>query len=477
VLVGCLSLALPDAALAATSPPEVQIEPAEVTPAGVKLKGTLNPEGVPTYYSFAYRESDAAECEEVWGCAPATPRAGPLTGSTSQEASAEVRFAHLRPGGTYVYWLIVESEAGVRLARSAAGQFEVPVPAIDSESASHVTSTDATLEATINPGQRAIRYQFQIAEDPSELRSELVCSTEAGPPYTCLGEHVEGALPLGFIGTENEEYAAANGPNARLDLASAGVTLRPDTTYYYRVLGAPEIATIPSGFWWERPAVAGPEQTFTTPGGPGPVVEEVSATESSATDATLQGRIDTEGLSTIYQFELRINLCPYSECIGYKDIPLPSGLLLGSFAGQTVNVDLNAVGVSLARGVYEYALSATSAAGQAQTEWQTLVPPVLDPTSPAVSPSSGAGQPNASTSGGQLPAGSGGASFSPAPGVGVLGAQTGKATEPKQLKHTQNLAKALKACESKPRKQRAICKRQAHEKYSKAAKTGKQART
>jgi hypothetical protein len=61
--------------------------------------------------------------------------------------------------------------------------------------------------------------------------------------------------------------------------------------------------------------------------------------------------------------------------------------------------------------------------------------------------------------------------------VGVLGAQAGKATAPKQLKNAQNLAKALKACESKPRKQRAICKRQAHEKHSKATKTGKQART
>jgi hypothetical protein len=144
-------------------------------------------------------------------------------------------------------------------------------------------------------------------------------------------------------------------------------------------------------------------------------------------------------------------------------------LLLGSFAGQTVNVDLNAVGVSLARGVYEYALSATSAAGHVQTEWQTLVPPVLDPLSPAVSTPSGDGQPNASNSDDQ-PAGSGSSSSSSTPSVRSPGSGLGKTTKLEPFENAQKLSKALKLCKKKSKKQRPICKRQAEKKYSAPSK-------
>ena len=46
----------------------------------------------------------------------------------------------------------------------------------------------------------------------------------------------------------------------------------------------------------------------------------------------------------------------------------------------------------------------------------------------------------------------------------------------KPLTKAQKLASALKACGSKPKKQRATCKRQARKKYVKAANTGKQAK-
>ncbi|MGA9875498.1 MAG: hypothetical protein WBQ21_06795 [Solirubrobacteraceae bacterium] len=481
VVAICAVLAMPVAAVASggsSSPSEPQTEPVELTSTGVKLKGTLNPEGAPIYYSFTYRESGAAECEEEWGCAPVTPRTGPLTGSTSQEASAEVQFAHLRPGKTYVYWLIVESEAGVRLARSAAGQFEVPVPAIDSESASHVTSTDATLEATINPGQRAIRYQFQIAENPSELRSELVCPTEVAPPYTCLGEHMDGALPLGFIGTEHEEYAAANGPDARLDLASAGVTLRPDTTYYYRVLGAPEIATVPSGFWWERPAVVGPEQTFTTPpAGQAPVIESVSVSHLTSTDATLEAQIDTEGLSTSYEFQMWSSPCSHkgAGCELMVEVPLPTGLLLGSFVPQTVSLDLNGAGVTLGGGEYGFSVVATNKAGSASVNGGVFEAPAER----QVGPSSGPFPPPPAPVAAQMvpvdrqSAGSGDPSSSSTPDIGV-GGQTGGTGKLEPLPRSQKLAKALKQCEKeKSKSKRAACEKVARKTYDTAVKLDK----
>ena len=471
---------LPAAALAA-SPAKVQIEPAEQTPAGFKLKAKVNPEGSATSYYFIYKQAGEVECEDLEGCGPETPKGGPLTGGTQQEVQAEV--TGLTAGTNYVYWLIARN-ANPEAVRSQELTFTTPPapPSIESESVSHVTSTDATLEAEIDvEGLRhGADYQFQIVENPSEYASELICpSTRPQGHEICVGPQSPGVAPIGFV--PGDEANPLKDSPVNLDLAGAGITLQPGTTYHYRVIAArskPSEDTIE----WEPPTVYGADQTFTTPtAGTAPVIESVSLSHLTPTDATLEAQIDTEGLSTIYQFELRINLCPYSECIGYKDIPLPSGLLLGSFADQAVSLDLNSVGVSLAPGVYEYALSATSTGGHVVSPWQTLIPAVLDPPAPSASAQSGTGPPAGSdASSGDQPAGSGG---SPAPGVTPLGPRIvclcnctrgchGKKVSPKlePFENAQKLSKALKLCEKKPKSKRQSCKRQAEQQYSAAGK-------
>jgi hypothetical protein len=465
--------ALPAAALAA-SPAKVQIEPAEQTPTGFKLKAKVNPEGSATTYYFIYKQAGEVECEDLEGCGPETPKGGPLTGDTQQEVQAEV--TGLIPATNYVYWLIARN-ANPEAVRSQELTFTTPpAPSIESESVSHVTSTDATLEAQIDVEglKHGADYQFQIVKNPSEYASELICpSTRPQGHEICVGPQSPGVAPIGFV--PSDEAGPLKSSEVSLDLADAGITLTPGTTYHYRVIAARAVQTEDT-IQWEGPTVYGPDQTFTTPpAATPPVVDSVSLSNLTSSDATLEATIDTEGQSTIYQFKFRINLCPYSECIAYKDIPLPSGLLLGSFAEQTVNVDLNAVGVSLAGGeVYEYALSATSAAGHVQTEWQTLLPPVLDPPSPAVSTLSGAGQPAGSgTNSGDQPAGSASSSSSSTPGVQSPGTGLGKTIKLESFENAQKLSKALKLCEKKPKKQRSSCKRQAEKKY---AATGKHRR-
>jgi len=466
---------LPTAALAASSPTEVQTEPAEVTPTGFKLQGKLNPNGAPTTYYFIYKQANAVECEDLEGCGPETPHNGPLTGDTQQEVSPP-EVTGLEPDTAYVYWLIAKNANGTAVGKRLGFTTPPAAPSIETESVSNVTHNDATLEATINPEgppngvySNGAYYQFQIVTNTSEYLPEMFCS-EAGLAqpvgHGCGGElgKEPDAIPLG-----GKIGRASAGQPVSLDLAGAGITLAPDTTYHYRVLAARGLAEEEGGIFWEHPSVIGPDQTFTTPpSATPPVVDSVSLSNLTSTDATLEAQVDTEGQSTIYQFKLRINLCPYSECIAYKDIPLPSGLLLGSFAEQTVNVDLNAVGVSLAGGeVYEYALSATSAAGHVQTEWQTLLPPVLDPPSPAVSTLSGAGQPAGSaTNSGDQPAGSASSSSSSTPGVQPPGTGLGKTIKLESFENAQKLAKALKLCDKKPKKQRPSCKRQADKKYA-----------
>ena len=179
VVVGALLLAgLPATAGAVAPPGEPQVEPVEFTSTGVKLRGTLNPEGVPTYYHFLYAQPGEEECPGPLPCGESTPREGPLTGSAPQEVSAEV--SGLRPGGTYLYWLVAENEVGKRF--SSTGQFTMPAaaaeaPVIESESASHVTATGARLEAAINPedAEKGASYQFQLVASPSEYISQFAC--------------------------------------------------------------------------------------------------------------------------------------------------------------------------------------------------------------------------------------------------------------------------------------------------------------
>jgi hypothetical protein len=459
-------------------------------------------------------------------------------------------------------------------------------PSIETESVSYVTHNDATLEATINSEDlpEGAYYQFQLVKSPSEYLPELTCpEPEVLPPSNPDGctspdssPHTPGALPIGYIAK------GPQGQSVSLDMATPGVTLRPSTTYHYRVLVAKRVQS-EDGVNWKGPFVEGPDQTFTTlppstpptevvtgpaeatqtgykltgklnPDGlpttyyyeyigsneiecldiePGmercwhetahmgpisgdtqqevspievtgltagvtyhyrlvatnadrtvfgneasftvgfpPVVDSVSLSNLTSSDATLEAQIDTEGLSTIYQFELRINLCPYSECIGYKGIPLPSGLLLGSFADQAVSLDLNSVGVSLAPGVYEYALSATSTGGHVESPWQTLIPAVLDPPGPGALTQSGAGQPAGSddTNSSDQPAASGASSSSSTLGVHSPGAGLGKTTKLEPFENARKLSKALKLCEKKPKKQRPSCKRQAEKSYAVTSK-------
>jgi hypothetical protein len=87
-----------------------------------------------------------------------------------------------------------------------------------------------------------------------------------------------------------------------------------------------------------------------------PVVESEAASHVSQTDATLEAHVDTQGLEASYEFHL----------VGHGASALPPGKLLGSFVGQTVNIDLSSAGVTLTPGErYEYSITVTSGAGTA----------------------------------------------------------------------------------------------------------------
>jgi hypothetical protein len=158
-----------------------------------------------------------------------------------------------------LFW-VAAALAGIVLACSflTALASAASAPSIAGESVSSVTPTN-TLEAQINPqgAPAGVFYQFQLLHDPGEAPTELACPSSLPGYSVCAGPEDADALPLGWIpGTEAKRVS--------LDLASAGVSLEPGRTYYFRVLAADRIFSEDVAEW-EPPAIVGASKKFTTP--------------------------------------------------------------------------------------------------------------------------------------------------------------------------------------------------------------------
>jgi hypothetical protein len=148
-------------------------------------------------------------------------------------------------------------------------------PVVEGESISEVSSSDATLEAVVNPGtlEAGAYYQFQIVASPNEYWPEVTCPEQdpEAPEVQCLGPYgtVDGPPPAADIQRRPGDLptirlgGGSEGVRVALRLSSIGRTLQPDTTYHYRVL-AVEAASSVDSIVWEPPPTYGPDQTFTT---------------------------------------------------------------------------------------------------------------------------------------------------------------------------------------------------------------------
>ncbi len=126
---------------AGAAPSEVQTEPAEATANGFKLKGRLNPEGLPTTYYFVYSEHNGVQCENLPGCGLATAIGGPLTGDAQQEVPP-LEVTGLTPGKTYSYWLIARNAKGTEYGQEFIFTARTSTP--------NTTPANAKVEVVIN---------------------------------------------------------------------------------------------------------------------------------------------------------------------------------------------------------------------------------------------------------------------------------------------------------------------------------------
>jgi hypothetical protein len=313
---------------------------------------------------------------------------------------------------------------GVLPASVSSAQAASFSPSIESESVSHITSTDAILEAQINPGGLETTYEIWIGT--------VGCIEEGGPASDC-----ESTGPGEIVGTIP---AGTSTTTVSGDIAKVWSKLAPNSSYVFTVSATNSAGKANSNY-----------KIFKTAAGTQPAIASESVSSITPTDATLEAQINSEGLETSYQFRLESGCLTPRLCPEITVYPLPSGKLLGSFLDQNVSLDLNSTGVSLGPGVeYAYTVTATNAAGSATSHEQRFTTPENSGSHPPPAPA-----PNASQ--GTAASGANDSTVTPSPQVTAL-------------TKAQKLAKALKACKRKPKRQRPSCAKQAHRKYTTAVK-------
>ncbi|HEY2052353.1 MAG TPA: hypothetical protein VGH14_00285 [Solirubrobacterales bacterium] len=257
--------------------PSIESESASnITATDATLEAQIDPNGLETTYEVNLEapwcgSSGPGSCEGTGGVQIA---AGTIpAGSSAQAISVDVAQAwghELSPNTAYGYSVNASNSAGPVFGNLK--DFETPAASprsIAGESVSNVTATDATLEAEIEPqgASAGSYYQFQLVTDPGTYATEILCPPTLQPGYSgCVGPQGT-ALPIGWV-PGNLENPLATQP-VHLDLADAGVTLEPATTYHFRVLAARAVQT-EDAIQWEEPCVFGADRAFTTLADPPP---------------------------------------------------------------------------------------------------------------------------------------------------------------------------------------------------------------
>jgi hypothetical protein len=150
-----------------TPPSELVTGLAEPTPSGYKLKGKLNPDGLPTTYYYEYIGSNEVECLDIEPglerCWHETAHVGPITGDTQQEVPP-IEVTGLTVGVTYYYRLVANNADGTVFGNEAT--FTVTAKGAPSEvvtEPAEATSNGFRLKGKLNPDGLPTTYYFQYA--------------------------------------------------------------------------------------------------------------------------------------------------------------------------------------------------------------------------------------------------------------------------------------------------------------------------
>jgi hypothetical protein len=333
---------------------------------------------------------------------------GALEGFGAQAVSHPL--AGLQAATVYHYRVVVEN---------ATGKTEGPdqdfttlgVPIVTTGAPGAVSRTTAAISGgTINPQGAETTYHFAFSDQATY--EAQVAESAANPYVAVVGTHDLSA------GSDFAEHTVA------------GVTiieLRPGTTYHYALVATNSVGT-----------TIGSDMVFTTSSGTPPVASTGGTDGVSWNEATITGSVDTRGLPSTIEFEL--GTTPGS---GAFTVSEPSFAETGTAA-----VSAHVGPYLLPNTTYYYRVMATNADGTSVGAEHSFTTASF-PGSSAVAP---------------VPV----VAFPAVVGVEPTGGAlrvTGS-TKPRPLTKAQKRAKALKACNRKPKRQRAACRRQVRKRYS-----------
>ena len=327
--------------------------------------------------------------------------------------------------------VVLRATMGVALSTAAlpAVALAAGSPAIESLSASQVTQSNATLEAQINPGGLETTYELRMGDPcapPNECIRNLLLA-KANIPATAPDESV----------------------SVELANASEQPNIEPNTEYEYLIVAKNSAGTVEKREVFKTQpenAALAPSQVETEPA------------ELTADGFKLKGKLNPEHSPTTYYFVYK--KAGEAECEdleGCGTRTAEGGPVTGDAQQEVPAVEVTGLVPGQA---YIYWLIARNANGTVRGEELTLTAPIeLAPSEVKTEPS--------------LPSGGGGFLASELPGAfpalatahasGLPAVDKPKA---KVLTHAQKLAKALNACDKKPKRQRVGCEKQAEKKYA-----------
>jgi hypothetical protein len=272
------AMALP--ALAAVETPEGEAVGA-VTATTAHVSGVLNPkasgEVAHGFYGFFYGLSEPTVCGQERLVPEPFGEAGLAAGLPKEAVSSDL--SGLQPHAKYTFCLIEENTEFGEETFGAPVPFEtLPAgPSIDSETASGVTSTAATLEALVNANNQSTTFSFEYATEASG-------QTLKGTVVKVAGEN-----PLEGYGDQTATVPVLTG-------------LTPGKTYFFRVVAENAQSKL------EKVAVKGTVSSFTTV----PTPTTLAPTLVTATTATFNGELSSFPAGTMFSFDYALG----TECTG-----------------------------------------------------------------------------------------------------------------------------------------------------------------
>jgi hypothetical protein len=236
------------------NPPTVVTSPASsVSQTTATLNATVNPNG-----------GAASACEFQWGTTAGygnTASCAQTVGSGTGPVAVTANLTGLTPNTIYHYRIVATNPGGTSYGSDKTFTAEITAPTVVTGTASGVSETLATLNATVNPdGGTVSNCQFQWGTTPS-YGNTIACAQTVG----------SGTSPVA---------------------ATANLTgLAPNINYHYRI-----VATNSSG------TSNGSDQTFTTPTTP-PAVSVSPPDVLSSKESAFSGTVNPVGLPTTAYFE------------------------------------------------------------------------------------------------------------------------------------------------------------------------------